>query len=198
MFLQIVLRGISGVGKTTLRKMLASAFISKGYKVIVESKDEIRKEVARTSGMPYVYSEQQEKLTSWLYQSRVHALLHPFEKKGPFSNAVLICDNTHVNMKQLQESEFCTLFDPKDNKPKRYQRVLIEIGSFDSFSSKSYAFPKIVARQRVQWVDSSVPLHNWCQTHYIPQFWLNDHTAIEDGISDIVESLLEIKEKSIE
>ena len=42
MLLQIVLRGISGVGKTTLRKLLTAIFLQKGYKVVVESKDEIR------------------------------------------------------------------------------------------------------------------------------------------------------------
>ena len=37
--LQIVLRGISGVGKTTLREMLASAFISRKIPVIIQVKD---------------------------------------------------------------------------------------------------------------------------------------------------------------
>lgn len=191
MLLQIVLRGISGVGKTTLRKLLASAFLKKGYKVIVESKDEIRKEVARSRGLPYTYSEDEERMVSFLYSSRVHALLHPYTPDGPFQNAILICDNTHVNMKQLRESEFCV----DDNSLLNYKRVLIEVGTFDSVSSKSHQYPKIVGRQRLQLVDSAVPLHNWCHIHYVPQFWLNDHTAIEDGIYDLVEELLDIKNK---
>lgn len=191
MLLQIVLRGISGVGKTTLRKLLASAFLKKGYKVIVESKDEIRKEVARSRARPYTYSSEEESMVSFLYSSRVHALLHPYTPDGPFQNAILICDNTHVNMKQLRESEFCV----DDSSLLNYKRVLIEVGTYDSMSSKAYSDPKVVGRQRLQLVDSAVPLHNWCQVHYVPQFWINDHTAIEDGIYDLVEELLDIKNK---
>ena len=191
MLLQIVLRGISGVGKTTLRKLLASAFLKKGYKVIVESKDEIRKEVARSRGRSYTYSQEEESMVSFLYSSRVHALLHPYTPDGPFQNAILICDNTHVNMKQLRESEFCV----DDSSLLNYKRALIEVGTYDSMSSKAYSDPKVVGRQRLQLVDSAVPLHNWCQVHYVPQFWINDHTAIEDGIYDLVEELLDVKNK---
>lgn len=191
MLLQIVLRGISGVGKTTLRKLLATAFIQRGYKVIVESKDEIRREVARSRELPYTYSTEEERMVSFLYSSRVHALLHPHTNDGPFQNAILICDNTHVNIKQLKESEFCV----DDSSLLNYKRVLIEVGTFDSMSSKALQYPKIVGRQRVQLVDSAVPLHNWCQIHYVPQFWINDHTAIEDGIYDLVEELLDVKNK---
>lgn len=191
MFLQIVLRGISGVGKTTLRKLLTAIFLQKGYKVVVESKDEIRQEVARSRKMPYSYSDEEEKMVSFLYSSRVHALLHPFTPNGPFNNAILICDNTHVNIRQLRESEFCI----DDSSVLTYKRVLIEVGRFSSMSSKSHRYPKIVARQRMQMVHSDIALHNWCQAHYVPQFWIDDHTAIEDGVYDLVESLLDIKNK---
>ena len=191
MLLQIVLRGISGVGKTTLRKLLTTAFLQRGYKVVVESKDEIRREVARSRGLPYTYSNEEERMVSFLYSSRVHALLHPHISDGPFQNAILICDNTHVNLKQLRESEFCI----DDSSLLNYKRALIEVGTFDSVSSKSHQYPKIVGRQRIQLVDSAVPLHNWCQIHYVPQFWINDHTAIEDGVCDIVNELLDIKNK---
>ena len=191
MLLQIVLRGISGVGKTTLRKLLTTAFLQSGYKVIVESKDEIRKEVARSRERSYTYSSEEERMVSFLYSSRVHALLHPYAPDGPFQNAILICDNTHVNMKQLRESEFCI----DDSSLLNYKRVLIEVGTYDSVSSKTHQYPKIVGRQRIELVDSAVPLHNWCQIHYVPQFWINDHTAIEDGIYDLVEELLDIKNK---
>ena len=132
MLLQIVLRGISGVGKTTLRKLLTAIFLQKGYKVIIESKDEIRQEVARSRKMPYSYSNEEEKMVSFLYSSRVHALLHPFIPNGPFNNAILICDNTHVNIRQLRESEFCI----DDSSVLTYKRVLIEVGMFSSMSSK--------------------------------------------------------------
>ena len=191
MLLQIVLRGISGVGKTTLRKLLTAIFLQKGYKVIIESKDEIRQEVARNRKMPYSYSNEEEKMVSFLYSSRVHALLHPFTPNGPFNNAILICDNTHVNIRQLRESEFCI----DDSSVLTYKRALIEVGMFSSMSSKSHRYPKIVARQRMQMAHSDIALHNWCQAHYVPQFWIDDHTAIEDGVQDLVESLLDIKNK---
>ena len=191
MLLQIVLRGISGVGKTTLRKLLTAIFLQKGYKVVVESKDEIRQEVARSRKIPYSYSSEEERMVSFLYSSRVHALLHPFTPNGPFNNAILICDNTHVNIRQLRESEFCV----DDSSVLTYKRVLIEVGMFSSMSSKSHRYPKIIARQRMQMVHSDIALHNWCQAHYVAQFWIDDHTAIEDGVHDLVESLLDIKNK---
>lgn len=191
MLLQIVLRGISGVGKTTLRKLLTTIFLQKGYKVIIESKDEIRQEVARSRKMPYSYTSEEEKMVSFLYSSRVHALLHPYTPDGPFQNAILICDNTHVNMKQLRESEFCL----DDNSVLTYKRVLIEVGTYNSMSSKEHRYLKIIDRQRLQLLHSEVALHNWCQVHYVPQFWIDDHTAIEDGVYDLVEELLNIKNK---
>lgn len=191
MLLQIVLRGISGVGKTTLRKLLTAIFLQKGYKVIIESKDEIRQEVARSRKMPYSYTSEEEKMVSFLYSSRVHALLHPYTPNGPFQNAILICDNTHVNMKQLRESEFCL----DDSSVLTYKRVLIEVGTYNSMSSKEHRYLKIIDRQRLQLLHSEVALHNWCQVHYVPQFWIDDHTAIEDGIYDLAEELLNIKNK---
>lgn len=191
MLLQIVLRGISGVGKTTLRKLLTAIFLQKGYKVIIESKDEIRQEVARSRKMPYSYTSEEEKMVSFLYSSRVHALLHPYTPNGPFQNAILICDNTHVNMKQLRESEFCL----DDNSVLTYKRVLIEVGTYNSMSSKEHRYLKIIDRQRLQLLHSEVALHNWCQVHYVPQFWIDDHTAIEDGVYDLAEELLNIKNK---
>lgn len=191
MLLQIVLRGISGVGKTTLRKLLATAFLQRGYKVVVESKDEIRQEVARSRKIPYSYSNEEERMVSFLYASRVHALLHPFTPNGPFENAILICDNTHVNMGQLKESEFCL----EDSSLLTYKRALVEVGTYNSMSSKEYRYPKIIGRQRLQLLHSEVALHNWCQAHYVPQFWIDDHTAIEDGVHELVKSLLEIKNK---
>lgn len=191
MLLQIVLRGISGVGKTTLRKLLTAIFLQKGYKVIIESKDEIRQEVARSRKMPYSYTSEEEKMVSFLYSSRVHALLHPYTPNGPFQNAILICDNTHVNMKQLRESEFCL----DNSSVLTYKRVLIEVGTYNSMSSKEHRYLKIIDRQRLQLLHSEVALHNWCQVHYVPQFWIDDHTAIEDGVYDLVEELLNIKNK---
>ena len=185
--LQIVLRGISGVGKTTLRKMLATAFISHQIPTTVQSKDEIRREIERTTGLPYQFSEQNEHLASYVYASRVHALLHPSNKTS-FSECVLICDNTHVNPKQLRESEF--LID--DYNP-NVKRALIEVGNPDSESTKESLNPDVIKRQRAQMEKSSVELHNWCKVHYIPEYNLSEHSALEDGIKELVEQLLEYK-----
>ena len=185
--LQIVLRGISGVGKTTLRKMLATAFISRQIPTTVQSKDEIRHEIERTTGLPYQFSEQNERLASYVYASRVHALLHPSNKTS-FSECVLICDNTHVNPKQLRESEF--LID--DYNP-NVKRVLIEVGNPYSKSTKESLNPDVIKRQRTQMEKSNVELHNWCKVHYIPEYNLSEHSALEDGIKELVEQLLEYK-----
>lgn len=185
--LQIVLRGISGVGKTTLREMLASAFISRKIPVIIQSKDEIRQEISRSRGEPYTFTAANERLASWIYTSRIHALLHPFTETS-FSDCVLICDNTHVNPKQLHESEWLTdEYDPN------IKRALIEIGDPRSRSSKEHTSPEVIERQRSEMMHSNLELHNWCQAHYIPQHWLPDHSALEDGIKELVEQLLEYK-----
>lgn len=185
--LQIVLRGISGVGKTTLREMLATAFISRQIPTVTQSKDEIRREIGRSVGEPYQFTEKNEQLASYIYTSRIHALLHPLNKTS-FSNCVLICDNTHVNPKQLRESEFLS-----DEYNPNVKRVLIEIGTPYSKSSRETLIPNIVKRQREQMEKSSVELHNWCQIHYIPQYNLDDHSALENGVKEIVEQLLEYK-----
>ena len=185
--LQVVLRGISGVGKTTLRKMLATAFISRQIPTTIQSKDEIREEIARTTGIPYQFSEQNERIASYVYSSRVHALLHPSNKTS-FSKCVLICDNTHVNPKQLRESEFLT----EEYNP-NVKRVLIEVGNPYSRSTKESINPDVVKRQRDEMEKSNVELHNWCRVHYIPEYNICEHSALEGGIREIVEQLLEYK-----
>ena len=61
MFLHIILRGISGVGKTTLRNRLVDFFRDHGVLVVVFSKDNIRKEIKRLMGIPqYTYTPEQE------------------------------------------------------------------------------------------------------------------------------------------
>ncbi|HZK47614.1 MAG TPA: hypothetical protein VFC64_06735, partial [Atopostipes sp.] len=73
------------------------------------------------------------------------------------------------------------------------KRALIEIGDPRSRSSKEHTSPEVIERQRSEMMHSSLELHNWCQAHYIPQHWLPDHSALEDGIKELVEQLLEYK-----
>ena len=62
-----------------------------------------------------------------------------------------------------------------------------------SRSTKESINPDVVKRQREEMEKSSVELHNWCRVHYIPEYNICEHSALEGGIREIVEQLLEYK-----
>lgn len=191
-FLQVILRGISGVGKSTIRRMISDFFVSKGVTVVILSKDDIREESARNFGTTYTYSPKAEAMTSYIYTSRLNALFSCI-RDNEFKDCVLICDNTHVNLRQLAESglaipphEVPLLMEP--NRP--YARALIEVGSEESVSAKEYAVGNfIISRQRTEMAESKEILHEWCCDKGIPMFYIGARKAIEDGLGDLLDQL---------
>ena len=197
-FLHIVLRGISGVGKTTLRNRLVEFFRAHGIQTVIFSKDIIRKELKRILGVPYSYTPHQEKLCETLYHSR----LYNFLKKpcGKFANpeipCVLISDCTNCSLKSLRDSCFYWL----ENEDEEYldllrntKQVLIEIGNYLSNSrSKRPATTQIILmRQALALVDSEADVQDWTiNKRNIPLFHIPAFSALENGVEELGEELL--------
>ena len=197
-FLHIVLRGISGVGKTTLRNRLVEFFRNRGIQTVIFSKDNIRKELKRILGVPYSYTPHQEKLCETIYHSR----LYNFLKKpcGKFANpeipCVLISDCTNCSLKALRDSCFYWLEEEDEeylDVLRNTKQVLIEIGNYLSTSrSKRPATTQIILmRQALSLVDSEDTVKDWTiNKRNIPFFRMPAFSALENGVEELGEDLL--------
>lgn len=206
-FLHIVFRGISGVGKTTLRNLLVDFFRARDVAVVVFSKDNIRKEIKRLMGLPqYTYTPDQELICRKIYHSR----LYNFLKKpcGRFANpaapVVVISDCTNCSLEALNDS--CFYWDdsnPDENKKfefldrksgQRIVQILIEVGNWvsESRSCRPMTNKTILMRQGLQLIDSCDIVHEWAfekRAHLI--FYFKPHSAIENpnDVKEIGETL---------
>lgn len=197
-FLHIVLRGISGVGKTTLRNRLVEFFRTRGIQTVIFSKDNIRKELKRILGVPYSYTPQQEKLCETLYHSR----LYNFLKKpcGKFANpaipCVLISDCTNCSLKSLRDSCFYWLEEEDEeylDLLRNTKQVLIEIGNYLSISrtKRPGTTQIILMRQALSLVDSEADVKDWSiNKRNIPLFHIPAYSALENGVEELGEDLL--------
>ena len=197
-FLHIVLRGISGVGKTTLRNRLVEFFRTRGIQTVIFSKDNIRKELKRILGVPYSYTPQQEKLCETLYHSR----LYNFLKKpcGKFADPaipfVLISDCTNCSLKALRDSCFYWLEEEDEEYLellRNTKQVLIEIGNYLSNSrSKRPATTQIILmRQALSLVDSESAVQDWTiNKRNVPLFRIPAYSTLENGVEELGEDLL--------
>ena len=206
-FLHIVFRGISGVGKTTLRNRLVDFFRDRGVSVVVFSKDNIRKEIRRLMGIPqYTYTPDQELICRKIYHSR----LYNFLKKpcgrfaDPAAPVVVISDCTNCSLEALNDS--CFYWDdsnPDENKKfefldrksgQRIVQILIEVGNWvsESRSCRPLTNKTILMRQGLQLIDSCDIVHEWAfekRAHLI--FYFQPHSAIENpnDVKEIGETL---------
>ena len=207
-FLHIVLRGISGVGKTTLRNRLVDFFRARDVAVVVFSKDNIRKEIKRLMGIPqYTYTPDQELICRKIYHSR----LYNFLKKpcGRFADpavpVVVISDCTNCSLEALNDSCFYwNDSDPDENAKfafldrksgQRIVQVLIEVGNWvsESRACRPMTNKTILMRQGLQLIDSVDIVHEWAfekRAHLI--FYFKPHSAIENpnDVKEIGELLL--------
>nr|AWU66056.1 MAG: hypothetical protein [Circular ssDNA virus sp.] len=127
----LVLRGISGVGKTVLRKLLEKVLEKLGKRVKVISKDEYRRFLDEREGYHYT-KEEEEKVSEW-YRGEYR------EQAKRKDLQYIICDNTHV-----RESELLIPCTPTGRVSKI---IIIEVG--DIFSESKSSIPTaIVERQR--------------------------------------------------
>ncbi len=207
-FLHIVLRGISGVGKTTLRNRLVDFFRDRGVAVVVFSKDNIRKEIKRLMGIPqYTYTPDQEAFCRKIYHSR----LYNFLKKpcgrfaDPASLVVVISDCTNCSLEALNDSCFYwNNSDPDENEKfafldrhsgQRIFQILIEVGNWvsESRACRPLTNKTILMRQGLQLIDSHDIVQEWCfDKRAIPIFSVQPHSTIEnpEDVREIGELLL--------
>ena len=127
----LVLRGISGVGKTVLRKLLVKVLEKIGKKVQVISKDEYRRFLDEREGYHYTPSEEM-KVTRW-YRKEYK------EQANRKDLNYIICDNTHV-----RESELAIPCTPTGHVSKI---VIIEVGGYNS-ATRSLIPREVIQRQR--------------------------------------------------
>ena len=208
MFLHIVLRGISGVGKTTLRNRLVDFFRDHNVLVVVFSKDNIRKEIKRLMGLPqYTYTPEQELICRKIYHSR----LYNFLKKpcgrfaDPSALVVVISDCTNCSLEALNDSCFYWNDSDPDESAKfsfldrrsgqRIFQVLLEVGNWvsESRASRPFTNKTILMRQGLQLIDSHDIVQEWCfDKRAIPIFSIKPHSSIEnpEDVKEIGELLL--------
>ena len=207
-FLHIVLRGISGVGKTTLRNRLVDFYRDRGVEVVVFSKDNIRKEIKGMLKIPqYTYTPEQEMLCRNIYRSR----LYNFLKKpcGRFSDpakpVVIISDCTNCSLEALNDSCFYwDDTDPDENarfefldrwSGQRIYQVLFSVGDWESESRscRPLTNKNILDRQRQQMKDSAKIVTEWVLfKRHLSDFYIDPHSAAENPhkIEEMGETLL--------
>lgn len=207
-FLHLVLRGISGVGKTTLRNRLVDFFRAHDVAVVVFSKDNIRKEIKRLMGLPqYTYTPEQELICRKIYHSR----LYNFLKKpcgrfaDPSALVVVISDCTNCSLEALTDSCFYwNDSDPDENSKfafldhksgQRIFQVLLEVGNWvsESRACRPLTNKTILMRQALQLIDSHDIVQEWCfDKRAIPIFSIKPHSSIEnpEDVKEIGELLL--------
>lgn len=166
----LVLRGISGVGKTVLRKLLVKAIEKLGKKVKVISKDEYRKFLDEREGYHYTPSEE-------INTSRWYRKAYKQQTKREDIDYI-ICDNTH-----LRESELAIPCTPTGRVSKV---VVIELGSYSS-ATRSPIPDDIIQRQRKEMYEDRNALFIACMGGVslidLEPFEANEGTA-EDIIQD--------------
>ena len=207
-FLHIVLRGISGVGKTTLRNRLVDFYREHGVEVVVFSKDNIRKEIKGMLKIPqYTYAPEQEMLCRKIYRTRLYNFLKkPCGKfADPTKPVVIISDCTNFSLEALNDSCFYwDDTDPDENARfefldrrfgQRIYQVLFTVGHWDSESRSCRPLTNkmILDRQRQQMKDSDEIVTIWkLLKRGASGFYIEPHSAVEkpDEIEEMGKSLL--------
>lgn len=138
--LSIVLRGISGVGKTTLRYCLEYVLKKWGKKVAVISKDAYRKHLEETEGYHYT-KEEERRVTEWYRET-----YRETAKRDDLD--YIICDNTHT-----REEEILIPCTPTGNVEKI---VVVFVGTHAS-KTDSKVGAEVIERQRNE-LEESTPL----------------------------------------
>ena len=207
-FLHIVLRGISGVGKTTLRNRLVDFYHDRGVEVVVFSKDNIRKEIKGMLKIPqYTYTPEQEMLCRKIYRSRLYNFLKkPCGKfADPAKPVVIISDCTNCSLEALNDSCFYwDDTDPDENarfeflerwSGQRIYQVLFSVGNWESESRSCRPLTNktILDRQRQQMKDSGKIVSEWVLfKRHLSDFYIDPHSAAENPhkIEEMGETLL--------
>lgn len=173
--LNIILRGISGVGKTFLRKMLELAYRKLGKKVKVINKDEHRVSRRQIVGR-YDYTEEEEKETSkWYKKSWI------LFSSTDCDIDVCISDNTNV-----RTSELFTTLTTRGNTEKTIKTVVIDVGNWDSITNSKIG-DNVINQMRENMKSSNNALAQAAKQGVI-NGWIRvpPRTCVEEGIKEII------------
>lgn len=167
----IILRGISGVGKTVLRKLLKTCLCALDKKVKVISKDEYRK-----LHNPWLYSDLEETEVSEWYNTEYSLALH----KG---YDFIISDTTMCNFREVKVP-----FSPV-NVLHSGRIIVINLGDANS-STNSTIGEEHINRMRKVMAETQPQLDDLERHGTIEQYHMDPRSAIEEGITDIVREII--------
>lgn len=180
----VILRGISGVGKSIMRKLidLVMTDIYK-KKVYVINKDSYRHYLESTEGYNYTPAEE-IKVSNW-YRSEFD---YATNTRNDFD--VVICDNTHV---RLEELKIPLMEDPRYRfiwKDKRRVRfVLLNIGSPQSYTVSSIP-DEIIERMRRDMKESNVYVDKVAEAGKAMIIDIDEFDGVHQDIADLCAEIL--------
>lgn len=167
----IILRGISGVGKTVLRKLLKVALKALDKNVKIISKDDYRKH-----HQPWLYTKEQEsELLEW-YDHEYSKSLH-----GQYD--YIISDTT-----MCRGSEFKIPFRTT-NIINTGRLVVINIGTPDSLTQSDIGADHIQHQRDVMKITQPL-LDVYEKKGYCHQYYIDARSSVEEGITDIVKEIV--------
>lgn len=173
--LNIVLRGITGVGKSMLRQMLALALRKLGKKVGIISKDEHRFKID-----DYSYSLKEEQMVSEWYRDKW------LEMSARPDVDVTIIDCTNVRRSELLTTLVCR-GDPE----RKIINVLIQIGDFMSDVQRKPKIPlDVIARMREEMHNSESTVDEMIENGRLKvMLSVEPLSTAENGVQDIINEL---------
>lgn len=173
--LNIVLRGLSGVGKSMLRQMLYLALRKLGKKVGIISKDE-----HRLKCVDYSYSPMEEQETSEWYRNKWIEL-----------SARKDVDVTIIDCTNVRRSELLTTLVCRGDPERKIINVLIQIGDFMSDVPRKPRIPKdVIDRMREEMHNSDSTIDELIENGRLKvMLSVEPMTAAENGVQDIINEL---------
>lgn len=172
--LVLVLRGISGVGKSFLRKMLKLGLEKMGKKVGVINKDNYRKFLDEREG--YHYTQEEERRVSEWYRDTWE------EMSGNNYYDVVICDNTNVRSSEIS----IPLFMRSPIGCRKMKTVIIQIGDPDS-TTESVVPKHIIERMRKDMKVSEKVVDDALARGDATLIEIPPKSAIETGVQDLIQ-----------
>ena len=167
----IILRGISGVGKTVLRKLLKVALKALDKNVKIISKDDYRK-----MHQPWLYTKEQEsQLNDWYADEYSKSIVGNYD--------YIISDTT-----MCRGTEFKVPFSTL-NIMNTGRLFIINIGTPDSLTNSDIG-EEHINHQRDIMRQTQPLLDSYEKKGYCHQYYIDARSSVEEGITDIVKELV--------
>lgn len=175
----IILRGISGVGKSFLRRMLVYALEKMGKRVHVISKDFMRLMVMDSVGS-YKYTKEEEDDMSRRYRNEW------LRVSADDSFDVVIVDNTNV-----KKTEFLTTLTCRGDPNRVVHNVVIQIGDALSNVPRKQGIPQsVIDRMRADMANSDSTVDEYLASGKINcLITCEPKTTIEQGVQGIIDEI---------